>query len=75
MHQVEQTQQEKEEGKQVTLVSMFFKKSTTDDIRRYNIPKIGEVAVVFNGEDGVPSTNDIVIYPQNNTNSNAAFSL
>ena len=59
----------------MTLVSMFFKKSTTDDIRRYNIPKIGEVAVVFNGEDGEPSTNDIVIYPQNNPKSNAAFSL
>jgi hypothetical protein len=28
-------------GKQVTWVSMFFKKSTTDDMRRYNIPKIG----------------------------------
>ena len=46
-------------------------RKTTD----FGIHVFCEVAVVLNGEDGEPSTNDFVIYPQNNPDSNAAFNL
>jgi hypothetical protein len=52
------------EGIAIKKISMFFKKNTSVDQRRYNIPKIGEVAVVFDGEDGEPSASDIMIHPK-----------
>ena len=39
-------------GIPVKTVSMYFKSCSSDDPRRYNIPKVGEIAAVFCGEDG-----------------------
>jgi hypothetical protein len=72
MHEIEKDQELRnlKEGVPMKTVSMFFKNNSSDDIRRYNIPKIGEVAVVFNGEDGEPSTSELMVYPKYNSTNN-----
>jgi hypothetical protein len=72
MHEIEKDQELRnlKEGVPMKTVSMFFKNNSSDDIRRYNIPKIGEVAVVFNGEDGVPSTSELMVHPKYNSTNN-----
>ena len=49
-------------------ISMFFKTCSSDDPKRYNVPKIGEIAAVFCGEDGAPTTSDLRVYPKNENN-------
>ena len=51
-------------------VSLNFKRNKTDDKRRYNIPTtVGEIAVVFNGENGEPPTErDFTVHPRNPDN-------
>lgn len=33
---------------------MYFKQYSGDDPRRYNLPRVGEISVVFTDEDGNP---------------------
>lgn len=68
MRQIELEEEEKAKstGSQLPNIHMAFKKCNTDDRRRYNIPKIGEIAVVFTGEDGMPPTDiDFQVFPKN----------
>jgi hypothetical protein len=52
-------------GQPVAHVSMIFKRHSSDDPRRYNVPKIGEIAVVFSGEDGMPPIKrDFQVFPK-----------
>jgi hypothetical protein len=45
---------------------MAFKRHSSDDPRRYNIPKVGEIAVVFTGENGMPpEKRDFQVFPKN----------
>ena len=49
---------------------MAFKRHSNDDPRRYNVPKIGEIAVVFSGENGLPAENrDFEVFPKEDTNN------
>jgi hypothetical protein len=49
---------------------MAFKRHSNDDPRRYNVPKIGEIAVVFSGENGLPPENrDFEVFPKETTNN------
>ena len=45
---------------------MSFKKYSSDDPRRYNLPKgDGEIAAVFSGEDGLPPEDiDFQVFPK-----------
>lgn len=56
MMEMEQKQQKEAERKGTlpASVSMYFKRYSGDDPRRYNIPKVGEISVVFSSEDGEP---------------------
>ena len=46
-------------------IKMFFKRSVGDDPRRYNLPRVGEIAAVFVGENGEPPfERDIVVHPR-----------
>jgi len=52
-------------GREVVQVHMAFKRHSHDDPRRYNVPKIGEIAVVFSGENGLPPENrDFEVFPK-----------
>ena len=43
----------------------MFKDTFGEDPRRYNIPKTGEIAIVFIGEEGnPPGHRDLAIYPK-----------
>jgi hypothetical protein len=45
---------------------------TSDDLRRYNIPKIGEIfrceAVIFDGENGQPTVSDFMVHSKTDDN-------
>jgi hypothetical protein len=46
-------------------IKMIFRRSAGDDPRRYNLPKVGEIAAVFVGvNDEPPFERDIVVYPR-----------
>ena len=47
---------------------MVFKRESSDDPRRYNIPKVGEITVVFDGENGEPQASDFMIHPKQSNN-------
>jgi hypothetical protein len=47
---------------------MFFKRETSYDPRRYIKPKIGEIAIIFDGENGQPTLSDFMVHPKD-TNS------
>lgn len=49
-------------------ISMYFKRETSDDPRRYNVPKVGEIAVIFDGENGEPNISDFVVQHKASTN-------
>ena len=64
--EIEEELRAKNEGREIVKVHMVFKRNVNDDKRRFNIPKIGEVAVIFTGEDGLPPTDiDFKVYPKN----------
>ena len=71
MHEVEKEQQLRHLQKGIPLkqLSTFFKRDTKDDPRRYNIPKIGEIAVIFDGENGEPNLADFMIQPKTANNA------
>jgi hypothetical protein len=48
---------------------MYFKRETSDDPRRYNIPKAGEIAVFFDGENGEPFVSDFMVHSKTENNS------
>ena len=52
----------------VNKISMYFKRETSDDPRRYNIPKIGEIAVIFDGENGQPTVSDFMVHSKTDDN-------
>jgi hypothetical protein len=63
--ELEQEQYAERNGCKVPEVRMFIKKDCGEDPRRYNIPQIGEIAVVFVSENGEPPVDrDMVIYPK-----------
>jgi hypothetical protein len=66
MHEVVEEQEIRhlEEGIPLKNISMFFKRNSSNDPRRYNIPKIGEIAVIFDGENGEPYMEDFMIQPK-----------
>lgn len=68
LHQVESEQKEKlkvEGVTQMPSIHMAFKRHFNDDPRRYNVPKIGEIAAVFSGEDSLEaSERDFQIFPR-----------
>ena len=67
MSEIELEEQKKSviEGRPMINVHMEFKRNVHDDPRRYNVPKIGEIAVVFTGEDGMPPTDiDFKVFPK-----------
>ena len=49
-------------------ISMIFKRESSNHQRGYNIPKIGEIAVIFYGENGKPNLEDLMIQPKTNIN-------
>ena len=51
------------------MVFRLNKRESGNDPRRYNIPKIGEIAVVFDGENGEPNVSDFMVQPKTNNNS------
>ena len=57
--EIEEENKAKAEGREMIKIHMAFKRNVSDDARRYNIPKIGEIAVVFTGEDGMPPTRQL----------------
>lgn len=62
----EQTRIARDNNLQMPIIRLMFKESFGDDPRRYNIPRVGEIAVVFVGEDGdPPGKRDLAIYPRN----------
>ena len=63
MHEVveEQEMRHLEEGIPLKNISMFFKRHSSNDPRRYNIPKIGVIAVIFDGENEEPHMEDFLI--------------
>ena len=51
-------------GQVTTRVTMTFTSKERLDARRYNTPTVGEVAMIFVGDDGAPpSDRDIVVHP------------
>lgn len=64
--EIEEENKAKAEGREMIKIHMAFKRNVSDDARRYNIPKIGEIAVVFTGENDMPPTDiDFKVYPKN----------
>ena len=76
MHEImeEQELRHLENGTPIKEISMFFKRETSNDPRRYNIPKIGEIAVIFDGENGQPTVSDFMVHPKD-TNSFVSSNL
>ena len=66
MHEVVEEQEisHLEDGIPLKNISMFFKRNSSNDPRRYNIPKIGEIAVNFDSENGEPHMEDFMIQPK-----------
>ena len=56
-------------------ISMYFKRDATEDPRRYNIPKIGEIAVIFDGENGQPVVSDFMVHSKTETNEFTSSTL
>jgi hypothetical protein len=53
---------------------MYLTADNTRDKRRYNLPVVNEIAVVFVGENGEPpSKRDLVIYPKNEKSKTISF--
>lgn len=78
MIDVEKEQEEKAKrlGLKIPKVALCIKKYTGDDPRRYNLPRVGEISVVFTDEDGNPPENrDFMIYPKSHTNENNLTTL
>ena len=74
--EIEEEQKAKRNGTTVPTIHMAFKRNPTDDVRRYNVPKIGEIAVVFTGEDGLPpQERDFQVFPKQTNDSNALNKL
>ena len=71
MHEVEKEQQLRHTryGIPFKQISMFFKRDSSDDSSRYNIPKIGEIAVIFDGENGEPNLSDFMVQPKTDNNA------
>jgi hypothetical protein len=71
MHEVmeEQELNHLKDGIPLKQISMFFKRETADDPRRYNIPKAGEIAVIFDGENGEPVVSDFMVHSKTENNS------
>ncbi len=52
----------------------IFTADNTRDKRRYNLPVVHEIAVVFVGENGEqPSKRDLVIYPNSENSRTISF--
>ena len=70
MHEVvlEQELRHMEQGIPLKNIAMIFKRESSHDQRHYNIPKIGEIAVIFDGENGEPNIEDFMIQPKTNSN-------
>ncbi|CAK9295760.1 unnamed protein product [Gordionus sp. m RMFG-2023] len=50
-------------------INMIFKGDRSSDRRRYNLPSMDDVAMIFNNEDGEPPfKRDIKVYPKSNDN-------
>jgi len=63
--ELEEERKAKIEGRKMVQVHMEFIKNDKDDKRTYNLPKVGEIAAVFTGEDGLPPSDiDFKVYPK-----------
>jgi hypothetical protein len=60
---------------QLKQISMFFKRETADDPRRSNILKAGEIAVIFDGENGEPVVSDFMVHSKTENNSNKNLNM
>lgn len=61
--EIEQEKIAKLNGFKIPEIRMFLKKTIGQDKRRYNLPKSGELAVVFVSDNGEPPVDrDLVIY-------------
>ncbi|CAK9303230.1 unnamed protein product [Gordionus sp. m RMFG-2023] len=53
------------ENRPISKVNMIFRRDRANDRRRFNIPTIDEVAMIFNNDDGEPPfQRDVKVYPQ-----------
>ncbi|CAK9299477.1 unnamed protein product [Gordionus sp. m RMFG-2023] len=54
-----------QENRPVQKINMIFRADRSSDKRRYNIPNIDEVAMIFTNDDGEPPfKRDIKVYPR-----------
>ncbi|XP_065322977.1 uncharacterized protein LOC135930119 [Gordionus sp. m RMFG-2023] len=54
------------ENRPISKVNRIFRRDRANDRRRYNIPTIDEVAMIFNNDDGEPPfQRDVKVYPRN----------
>ncbi|XP_065322969.1 uncharacterized protein LOC135930111 [Gordionus sp. m RMFG-2023] len=54
------------ENRPISKVNMIFRRDRANDRRRFNIPTIDEVAMIFNNDDGEPPfQRDVKVYPRN----------
>ena len=77
MHEVieEQEFNHLKDGSDLKKISMYFKRDAADDPRRYNIPKIGEIAVIFDGENGQPVVSDFMVHSKTDNNELTSSTL
>jgi hypothetical protein len=68
--EIEEEQRAAKEGRTVHPVTMFILNDRKDDERRYNAPRVNEVAIIFCNADGEPPfERDIKIYSRNEQKS------
>jgi hypothetical protein len=48
-------------------ISMYYKRDATEDPRGYNKSKIGEIAVISDGENGQPIVSDFMVHSKTET--------
>ncbi len=59
-----------EEGRTINLISMLIRTERSNDQRRYNSPRVNEVAIVFQNTDGEPLFElDLRIYSRSEKNT------
>jgi len=65
--ELEQNEKAKLTGNKMPSIHMAFKRHYNDDPRRYNIPKVGEIAAVFTGDAGLAiHERDFQVFPKTN---------
>ena len=66
LYEFEREQNAMSFGATMPKASLRFKRMPGEDLRRFNIPSVGEIAAIFTGEDGLPPEDrDFVVFHHN----------